>query len=48
MMMNYGNPSTHLNNLDNTAEGQRQGYDDEEAGEQRDKQSTKSWSLVAS
>ena len=34
---NYGNPSTYLNNLDNTAEGEGQGYNDEEAGEQSDK-----------
>ena len=45
---NYGNPNTHLNNLDYTAKGEGQGDNDEEAGEQCDQKGTKSRSLVAS
>ena len=39
---------THLDNLDDTAEREGQGDNDEEAGEQSDQEGTKSWSLVAS
>ena len=38
----------HLDNLDDTAEREGQGDNDEEAGEQSDQEGTKSWSLVAS